>query len=272
MSDLLTIRDLHVRFAAPGGFIRAVRGVSFRVRPRSTVALVGESGSGKSVVSQAIMRILPRSGQITQGEILFTDPRGDGGAVDLDPIAGQRAEMRAIRGGRISIIFQEPMTSLSPVHTVGNQVGEALRLHRRVGAAEAVELTRETLRLVGFPDPRRALQKLSVRIVGRSAAARDDRDGAGLPPGAADRRRADDGARRDDPGANPEARARIAARTRHGGAADHPRSRRRRQCRRGDRRHVSRRGRGKRHAARTFSAVRSIPICAPCCARCRAST
>ncbi len=78
MSELLRIRDLHVRFAAPGGFIRAVSGASFRVRPRSTVALVGKSGSGKSVVSQAIMRILPRSGQITQGEILFTDPRGDG--------------------------------------------------------------------------------------------------------------------------------------------------------------------------------------------------
>ena len=83
MSDLLTIRDLHVRFAAPGGFIRAVAGVSFRVRPRSTVALVGESGSGKSVVSQSIMRILPRNGEITRGEILFADPRGDGTAIDL---------------------------------------------------------------------------------------------------------------------------------------------------------------------------------------------
>jgi peptide/nickel transport system ATP-binding protein len=71
LTDLLTIRDLHVRFAAPGGFIRAVTGVSFRVRPRSTVALVGESGSGKSVVSQTILRILPRSGVITRGEVLF---------------------------------------------------------------------------------------------------------------------------------------------------------------------------------------------------------
>ena len=166
MSELLTIRDLHVRFAAPGGFIRAVRGASFRVRPRSTVALVGESGSGKSVVSQAIMRILPRSGQITQGEILFTDPRGDGGAVDLTRLPADSVEMRAIRGGRISIIFQEPMTSLSPVHTVGNQVGEALRLHRRVGAAEAVELTQDTLRLVGFPDPGRALKSYPFELSG----------------------------------------------------------------------------------------------------------
>jgi peptide/nickel transport system ATP-binding protein len=166
MSELLAIRDLHVRFAAPGGFIRAVRGASFRIRPRSTVALVGESGSGKSVVSQAILRILPRSGEITQGEILFTDPRGDGDAVDLVRMPANSARMRAIRGGRISIIFQEPMTSLSPLHTVGNQVGEALQLHRKVGAAEAAELTRETLRLVGFPDPSRALKSYPFELSG----------------------------------------------------------------------------------------------------------
>ncbi len=166
MSDLLSIRDLHVRFAAPGGFIRAVTGASFRVRPHSTVALVGESGSGKSVVSQAIMRILPRSGQITQGAILFADPRGDGTTVDLVKLPRDGAAMRAIRGGRISIIFQEPMTSLSPLHTIGDQVGEALRLHRPVGAAETAELTRDTLRLVGFPDPARALRSYPFELSG----------------------------------------------------------------------------------------------------------
>jgi peptide/nickel transport system ATP-binding protein len=166
VSDLLTVRDLHIRFAAPGGFIRAVTGASFRVRPRSTVALVGESGSGKSVVSQAIMRILPRSGQITRGEILFADPRGDGTAVDLAKLPRDGAAMRAIRGGRISIIFQEPMTSLSPLHTIGNQVSEALRLHRPVGAAEAGELTQETLRLVGFPDPQRASRSYPFELSG----------------------------------------------------------------------------------------------------------
>ena len=166
MTDLLTIRDLHVRFAAPGGFIRAVTGASFRVRPRSTVALVGESGSGKSVVSQSIMRILPRNGEITRGEILFADPRGDGDVVDLAGLPKDSAAMRTIRGGRISIIFQEPMTSLSPLHTVGNQVGEALRLHRPVGASEATELTHETLRLVGFPDPRRALRSYPFELSG----------------------------------------------------------------------------------------------------------
>jgi peptide/nickel transport system ATP-binding protein len=166
VTDLLTIRDLHVRFAAPGGFIRAVTGASFRVRPRSTVALVGESGSGKSVVSQSIMRILPRNGEITRGEILFADPRGDGAVVDLARLPRDSAAMRTIRGGRISIIFQEPMTSLSPLHTVGNQVGEALRLHRPVSAAQATELTQETLRLVGFPDPRRALRSYPFELSG----------------------------------------------------------------------------------------------------------
>jgi len=166
VSDLLTIRDLHVRFAAPGGFIRAVTGASFRVRPHSTVALVGGSGSGKSVVSQAIMRILPRSGQVTRGEILFADPRGDGSAVDLAQLPRDGAAMRAIRGGRISIIFQEPMTSLSPLHTIGDQVGEALRLHRPVSTAETAELTQETLRLVGFPDPQRAFRSYPFELSG----------------------------------------------------------------------------------------------------------
>src|SRR5205823_4249854 len=83
MTDLLRIEDLHVRFDTPGGYIEAVKGVTFRMRAGSTVALVGESGSGKSVVSQSIMRILPRNGEIARGRIRFADPRGDGTSVDL---------------------------------------------------------------------------------------------------------------------------------------------------------------------------------------------
>jgi len=166
VTDLLQVRDLHVRFAAPGGFIRAVTGVSFRVRPQSIVALVGESGSGKSVVSQTVLRILPRSGVITRGVVLFADPRLDGKVIDIAKLPSDSAQMRAIRGGRISIIFQEPMTSLSPLHTIGNQVGEALRLHRPVTSAETTELTGEMLRLVGFPDPKRALQSYPFELSG----------------------------------------------------------------------------------------------------------
>src|SRR2546429_5832347 len=109
MTDLLQVRDLHVRFAAPGGFIRAVTGVSFRVRPRSVVALVGESGPGKSVVSQTILRILPRSGVITRGEALFADPRLAGKVVDIAKLPSASPKLRAHRGGRTSIIFHGPM-------------------------------------------------------------------------------------------------------------------------------------------------------------------
>src|ERR1700757_4570673 len=166
MTDLLQVRDLHVRFAAPGGFIRAVTGVSLRVRPQSIVALVGESGSGKSVVSQTILRILPRSGVITRGEVLFAGPRLDGRVVDIAKLPSDSAEMRAIRGGRISIIFQEPMTSLSPLHTIGNQISEALRLHQSVSGPLATEMTGEMLRLVGFPDPKRALRSYPFELSG----------------------------------------------------------------------------------------------------------
>jgi peptide/nickel transport system ATP-binding protein len=166
MTELLRVEDLRVRFATPGGFIEAVRGVSFRLRPASTVALVGESGSGKSVVSQSIMRILPRNGEITSGSILFNDPREGAETIDLARLPADGSAMRAIRGGRISIIFQEPMSSLSPLHTIGDQVGEALRLHRKVSAAETRELTVDMLRLVGFPDPQRGWRSYPFELSG----------------------------------------------------------------------------------------------------------
>jgi peptide/nickel transport system ATP-binding protein len=166
MNDLLRVEDLHVRFATPGGFLEAIKGVSFRIPPAATVALVGESGSGKSVVSQSILRILPRNGEIIRGAIRFADPRLGGEVVDLAQLPADGAAMRAIRGGRISIIFQEPMSSLSPLHTIGDQVSEALKLHRAVGAAEAKELTIQMLRLVGFPDPERAWRSYAFELSG----------------------------------------------------------------------------------------------------------
>ena len=166
MSDLLQVRDLSVRFATPGGHIDAVKHVSFRLRPASTVALVGESGSGKSAVSQAILRILPRNGEIASGEIIFDDPRNAVEPVDLAKLPADGPAMRALRGGSISIVFQEPMSSLSPLHTVGDQVGEALRLHRGCAGAEVKELTTDMLRLVGFPDPNRAWRSYPFELSG----------------------------------------------------------------------------------------------------------
>ena len=166
MTDLLTVRDLHVEFHVPEGIIHAVRGASFRVRQGATMAIVGESGSGKTVVSQAIMGILPRVGRIAKGEILFSDPRTPGKTVDIASLDRDGKPMRQIRGGQISIIFQEPMTSLSPLHTVGDQVSEALELHRDVTREVALDLTAEMLRLVGFPDPKKALKIYPFELSG----------------------------------------------------------------------------------------------------------
>jgi peptide/nickel transport system ATP-binding protein len=164
--DLLRVENLRVSFSLPEGKLEAVRGVSFRVRRGSTVALVGESGSGKSVVSQAIMGILPKSAMIDGGKILFADPDADGAVTDIAALLPDSATMRDIRGGRISIVFQEPMTSLSAVHTVGNQIGEALHLHRKVSASQGRDLVVDILRLVGFPDPARAYDTYPFELSG----------------------------------------------------------------------------------------------------------
>lgn len=163
---LLKVEDLRVSFSLPEGKIEAVKGVSFGVRPGSTVALVGESGSGKSVVSQSIMGILPKAASITGGSILFDDPDKPGVVTDIAKLDNNGPDMRAIRGGRISIIFQEPMTSLSPLHTVGDQICEALRLHRDVTPKEGTEITLDMLNLVGFPDPARALKTYTFELSG----------------------------------------------------------------------------------------------------------
>ena len=166
MTDLIQIKDLYVNFHVHGGIVEAVKGVSMRIPPGGTVALVGESGSGKTVVSQSIMRILPNSAVIPKGEILFADPAKNGDVVDLAQINPDGRRMRMVRGGRISIIFQEPMTSLSPLHTVGDQVGEALKLHKQVSRKECDATTAEMLRLVGFPDPERALKTYPFELSG----------------------------------------------------------------------------------------------------------
>ncbi len=165
-TPLLRVNDLRVGFDLPEGRLVAVDGVSFQVRRGGTVALVGESGSGKSVVSQAIMGLLPRPASILGGSILFADPSKPGTITDIVRLAPDGRAMRDLRGGRISIIFQEPMTSLSPLHTVGDQITEALRLHRSVSGSEARELTRDMLRLVGFPDPARALRTYPFELSG----------------------------------------------------------------------------------------------------------
>ena len=154
--DLLNIRDLAIEFRIHDSVVKAVNGVSFKVRPGSTVALVGESGSGKTVISQAVMGILPKAGRICGGAIEFADPARGGAVTDIAKLDPDSDAMRKIRGGRISIIFQEPMTSLSPLHTVGDQIGEALHLHRKVDAKTGVAIVEDMLQRVGFPSPAKA--------------------------------------------------------------------------------------------------------------------
>ena len=122
---LLSVRQLTVDFITDSGNFRAVDGLTFDIPKGKTVALVGESGSGKSVTAQAILQILPKQATIAGGAILFTDP-ASGASVDIAALEAEGAKPCAhMRGGRIAMIFQEPMTSLSPLHTIGDQISES---------------------------------------------------------------------------------------------------------------------------------------------------
>src|SRR4051794_5664701 len=136
-APLLSIRGLTIDFAPDAGQFRAVDGLSFDVPKGKTVALVGESGSGKSVTAQAILGILPKVAAISAGSIVFDDPATDEPPIDITTLEPEGDAIRALRGGRIAMIFQEPMTSLSPLHTIGDQVSEALMVHAKANQAVA---------------------------------------------------------------------------------------------------------------------------------------
>lgn len=164
--DILRISDLRIGFTVHGLARDVVKGVSLRVPAGKTVALVGESGSGKSVISQAIMGLLPRAGAVTGGEILFRDPLAPETSIDIAGLPAEGKDIRALRGGRIGMIFQEPMSSLSPVHTIGNQIEEALLLHRPMPKGDARGLIETMLGRVGFKDPARAFGLYSFELSG----------------------------------------------------------------------------------------------------------
>jgi len=163
---LLRVEDVHVTFRAEEGAVEAVRGVSFDVTAGRTLAVVGESGSGKTVLSQAILGILPKTARLERGRLLFADPAKGGDTVDLAAYPQNHRVRRAIRGGRISMIFQEPMSSLSPVHTIGDQIGEALRLHVPVRRREVRARVVDMLERVGFPEPAAAFDFYPFELSG----------------------------------------------------------------------------------------------------------
>jgi len=161
---ILSVRDLHTHFFSDEGVVRAVGGTSFDLFPGRTLGIVGESGCGKSVAARSILRIVERPGRIVSGEILLR--RADGRVTDLTKLASDGTDMRAIRGGEIGLVFQEPMSSLSAFHSVGNQLIEAIRLHaplsKRAARARAIEL----LAMVGIPRPAQRVDAYSFELSG----------------------------------------------------------------------------------------------------------
>lgn len=151
-SPLIDVRDLSVVIDRDEGVVRPLNGVSFRIDTGQAVGIVGESGCGKTMTSNALLRILPPAAEITNGHIRYRRKR-DEQMVDLATIDPKSAEMRQIRGGDISMIFQEPMTAFSPVHTIHNQIAEMIQLHDPMDDAAARKRVVELLDLVGIPGP-----------------------------------------------------------------------------------------------------------------------
>jgi peptide/nickel transport system ATP-binding protein len=160
---ILSVRDLKTYFFPDEGVVKAVDGATFDLLPRTTLGIVGESGCGKSVTARSILRIVERPGQIVGGSIFL---KKNGSQIDLTQLDPGGAEMRQIRGGEIGLVFQEPMTSFSPVHTVGNQIIETIRLHNPVSKQEARERAIAALRSVGIPKPERRIDEFAFELSG----------------------------------------------------------------------------------------------------------
>jgi oligopeptide/dipeptide ABC transporter ATP-binding protein len=156
---LIELQDVSVRFSKSNGYVQVVDNVNLSIGKGETVALIGESGSGKSVTSLAMMRLLPRAE--IGGRVLW---HGKEGVRDI--LAFSPREMRSYRGGAMGMIFQEPMTSLNPLFKIGDQIAEAVRLHRTVSRQEARQIAEDSLRLVGIPEPRSRLNTYPYELSG----------------------------------------------------------------------------------------------------------
>ena len=155
--QILQVKNLHTSFKTESGLVRAVNGVNFNLERGKVLGIVGESGSGKSVTAYSILRILDNPGKITDGEILF---HGE------DIVKYNGHEINAFRGAKVSIIFQDPMTSLNPVYTIENQLVEAVRLHTSRSRQQAKERALEMLQLVGVNEPQKRLKQYPYQLSG----------------------------------------------------------------------------------------------------------
>jgi peptide/nickel transport system ATP-binding protein len=162
-APILSVRELKTYFHLDEGIVRAVDGVSFDVRPGRTLGIVGESGCGKSITARSILGIVDRPGRVESGEIWLD---ADTGAVDLARLAPDSAQMRAIRGKEIALIFQEPMASFSHYYTVGNQIMEGIRQHSDATRDQAHARAIELLRIVGVPQPERRVDEYPFQLSG----------------------------------------------------------------------------------------------------------
>jgi peptide/nickel transport system ATP-binding protein len=157
MQPLLAVRNLMTYFFTSRGLVKAIRGIEFSIEEGKTLALVGESGCGKSMTALSLLRLVPPPGRVVEGEILF---RGE------NLLGVPEGEMRRIRGNQISMIFQEPMTSLNPVFRVGDQIGEVLMLHKGMNAQQAEDAAVQLLQQVGIPDPGRRVREYPHQLSG----------------------------------------------------------------------------------------------------------
>ena len=187
---LLKVENLEVKFKTLEGMQTAVQGVSFDVAQGEVFCLVGESGCGKSLTSLSIMGLVEKPG-IVEADAIILDGQ------DISHLKEEK--LRELRGNKMSMIFQEPLTSLNPLFTVGNQMDEVFRLHQKASRAKAKQMSVDMLRFVGIPDPEDVYEKISGCSERRHAPACDDRHGSFLQAEVADCRRAHHRAGRNDP-------------------------------------------------------------------------
>jgi peptide/nickel transport system ATP-binding protein len=167
MSDaevFLTVKDLKTHFFTDEGVVKAVNGVDLTVRRKETICIVGESGCGKSITARSLLKLIDAPGKIVGGQILLQ--RKDGSMIDIAALSPAGKEIRSIRGNDISMIFQEPMTSLSPVHTIGDQLQEVLLVHMDITKKEADERVLEMLNKVGIPKPAERVKSYTFELSG----------------------------------------------------------------------------------------------------------
>lgn len=167
-NTLLEVRDLHINFFTQSGVVKAVDGVDLVIERGKTLCLVGESGCGKSVTSRAFLKIIHSPGKIVKGELLYHQPMPDGTTqiTDIAKLDAKGKPIRKIRGKEIAMIFQEPMSSISVMHTIGNQIIEMIRLHTDATKKEARDRAIELLRLVEIPKPERLIDEYPFRLSG----------------------------------------------------------------------------------------------------------